>query len=98
MSSYYLAGDGLAWFVIALSLAWALWNIKYWASSASQIASIVHCLEFWVDKIWLSYLDGVPRSWPFNLLIIILGLVLVLGILNHLSSRDYFDGNPVKIS
>jgi hypothetical protein len=46
VSPYLLAGDGLLWFVITLSLAWGLWNANRWARPASQIASIFYCLEF----------------------------------------------------
>lgn len=97
VSPYYPAGDGLLWFVIALSLAWGLWNAKRWARPASQIASIFYCLEFWGDKIWIANPESLIRHWPFMLLITILGICLILSILKHKTSRDYFGVNPVKI-
>jgi hypothetical protein len=98
VSPAYLAGDGLAWFLISAILAWGLWVVKPWARTAGQITSVLYCLSFWGNKLWILSPDDLLRRWPADLVLSMIGLGLVLVILNHKSSRLYFDKNPVKIT
>jgi hypothetical protein len=93
----YLAADSLVWCVAGISLAWSLWNGKSWSSSAVLALSFLYSLVFWIDRIWIAEPEGLVQRWPFNLLLTIIGLGLILLVLRRKSSQDYFQKNPAKI-
>ena len=97
ISPTYLALDGLVWWATCLVLSLSLWRGRQWSRPAVIIFSMVYSLVFWVDKIWIAEPEGLADRWPFNLLLTIIGIGMILVILSLKSSRDYFHKNPAKI-
>ncbi|NQS90804.1 MAG: hypothetical protein HQ574_00205 [Chloroflexi bacterium] len=98
VSPIYLAASGLIWGLSGIFLFWSLWKGKPWASPAAIALSLIFCLVFWMDRIWIADPISFWTRWPFNLAITFIGLGGLLLVLNQKSSRRFFRKNPAKIT
>jgi hypothetical protein len=97
VSPFYLAGDGLVWFISGIVLTAGLWKGKSWASPAAMTISVIYGLVFWIDRIWIAQPEGLAQRWMVNLVFTILGLGSIYLTLNHHKNLLYFSKNPAKI-
>ena len=80
----YLAANGAVWGIIALVLAWGLWQGRLWASRLTRWAALLFAAFYWVDRLFVQ--TGAGRSVN-TLFVAVMTLVLVWSVFWILTRR-----------
>jgi len=87
----FLIVDGFFWGGCAGALIWGIWTRKSWALMVGTVLTTAYTIYFWIWSLLIAQPAYLQRRWPANLVYSILGLGASLMILNHKSTRKYFE-------
>jgi hypothetical protein len=97
VSPLYLAGSGLVWALVGLTLALGIWFGRRWSVLGAWLAGLAYSLYFWLDRLLVAA-GGVGSNWLFALELNLFLLVLMYVCLANRKAKDFFgdkhDGKP----
>lgn len=65
--------SGVIWFIIGLSLAWGLWQMKPWSAKGLQAGAAGYLLWYWIERLaWQAPHPNFPYVIALDIAIIIL--------------------------
>lgn len=87
----YLALTGAVWGVAGAVLAFGLLTGQAWSRRALPWAGAAFLAWYWIDRLLFARSEYAARSWPFALMLTLLGLGWLVIMMRRKSFREYFE-------
>ena len=87
VSSLYISVSGGLWFILGLTLVWAIWQGKAWARMAVTCGTILYTSWYWFDRL---VLEEPRANWPFVLISNVILLLIIFSILFSKKSSLFY--------
>lgn len=88
----YLTADGLLWGLAGITLSIAVWKGSSWSRLAAQIFFMIWILQQWIELFIAPDPLYLQTGWQSNLVLSVVGIIIILFLFNHPTSRNYFKG------
>jgi hypothetical protein len=87
ISPFYVAGSGLIWGIVGLSVFIALWRGWRAARWLTMAVTTAYLLYYWADRLWVAKIADLT---PFSLIVSSLLFIFALWAVSRRKARTFF--------